>query len=130
MGTTSKPSYTVRAERDGNWWGIEVVGVEGAFSQAKRLDQVAAMAREVIALLLEVPEDSFDLTVEFDLAPEWTAMLDGLRAMQQAQVAAAQSVGAQLRAVAKSLHAAGLPVRDVGSLMDLSPQRISQLTNS
>jgi predicted RNase H-like HicB family nuclease len=60
---TSRPSYMALATRDGEWWAIEVPAVDGAFSQARTLEQVPAMAREAIALMLEVPEDSFDLIV-------------------------------------------------------------------
>jgi len=35
----------------------------GVFTQARRLDRVEFMARDAIALLLDVPPDSFDVTV-------------------------------------------------------------------
>ena len=54
----------VTAERDGRWWLVRVPEVPAAFTQARRPDQVEAMAREVIALLLDVPEDAFDLRLE------------------------------------------------------------------
>lgn len=39
----------------------------GAYSQARRLDQADEEIRDAIALLLDVPEDSFDVTIEPDL---------------------------------------------------------------
>ena len=59
--------YTARAQRDGNWWTISVAGLPGALTQVRRLDQAEAMTREVIALVLDVPEDSFDVQVVPDL---------------------------------------------------------------
>ncbi len=56
--------YTVRAQRTGDWWAIDSPDVPGVFSQAKRLDRVEEMAREAIALLLEVPADSFEVDVQ------------------------------------------------------------------
>jgi len=46
--------YRVRAVRSGNWWSITVPELPGVFSQARRLDQVEAMAREAIAMMLDV----------------------------------------------------------------------------
>lgn len=62
-----RSSYTARAVRRGRWWAIEVPEIPGVFSQARRIDLVEPMAREAIALMLEVPEDSFDVAVEPDL---------------------------------------------------------------
>lgn len=62
-------TYRATAVRDGKWYAITIhdlpphlIGV----TQACGLDEAESMARECIALLLEVPEDSFDLilTVE------------------------------------------------------------------
>lgn len=124
-----RDEYTVQAERDGQWWAIEVDGVENAYSQAKRLDQVEAMAREVVSLLLDVAEDSFDLRLEVRVPADWRNEIEELRAVQAELAEAERRAGAQLRNAAARLHDAGLPVRDVGALMNLSAQRISQLIN-
>ena len=46
--------YRVRAVRSGGWWAITVPELPGVFSQARRLDQVETMAREAIALMLDI----------------------------------------------------------------------------
>ena len=46
--------YRVRAVRSGGWWAITVPELPGVFSQARRFDQVEAMAREAIALMLDI----------------------------------------------------------------------------
>ncbi|SBT51113.1 type II toxin-antitoxin system HicB family antitoxin [Micromonospora auratinigra] len=56
-------TYTASCVRSDGWWAISVPEVEGVFSQARRLDQVEAMAREAIALMLDVDPQSFDITV-------------------------------------------------------------------
>lgn len=63
-GPMSRATYTARAERSGKWWAIEVPEIPGVFTQVKRLDQVEEMARDAIALMLEVPADSFDTEVQ------------------------------------------------------------------
>ncbi len=55
--------YSVNIERAGSWWAISVPELPGVFSQARKRDNVEKMARDVIALYLDVPQDSFDITV-------------------------------------------------------------------
>ena len=55
--------YKVDIERDGKWWAISVPELPGVFSQARRRGQVEAMARDAIALYLDVPLDSFAVSV-------------------------------------------------------------------
>lgn len=47
--------YRVNVERAGSWWAISVPDLPGVFSQARRRDEVEDMARDVIALYLDVP---------------------------------------------------------------------------
>jgi predicted RNase H-like HicB family nuclease len=47
-------TYTAVCRRSGSWWAIGVRELKGVHTQARRLDQVAAMAREAIALMLDV----------------------------------------------------------------------------
>jgi hypothetical protein len=60
---SSSERVAARANREGKLWAISVKGLPGALSRVRRLDQTEAMAREVIALVLDVPEDSFDVVV-------------------------------------------------------------------
>lgn len=62
MGT-EKQTYRAIAYRSGDWWAIESPDVRGAFSQARTLDELEANIREAISLVLDVPEDSFDVEV-------------------------------------------------------------------
>jgi predicted RNase H-like HicB family nuclease len=55
--------YKVEIERDGRWWAISVPQLPGVFSQARRRANVDSLAREAIALYLDIPQDSFEITV-------------------------------------------------------------------
>ena len=46
--------YRVEVVRSGEWWAITVPALRGAFSQARNLDEVPEVAREAIALMLDV----------------------------------------------------------------------------
>lgn len=47
-------NYDAVVTRDGRWWMIEVPEVDG-LTQARRLDEVEKMAREYIAVTLDLP---------------------------------------------------------------------------
>jgi hypothetical protein len=63
LGVSSRPSYTARASERGNWWLVSVPQVPGAMTPVPRLIDAERMAREVIARVLNVPKDSFDVTI-------------------------------------------------------------------
>lgn len=124
---SERKTYTAKATRTGTWWAIEVPEVEGVFTQARRLEQVEDVTREAIALMLDVAEDSFDVALSVDLPMSWAVWLEELRAAQEVQALVEARTSALLRVVAAQLRDAGLPVRDVGTIMGRSAQRISQL---
>jgi hypothetical protein len=63
---TYRHSYVVHARRRDKWWELSVPEADRAFTLVKRLSQAEAMARKVIALVLDVPENSFDVIVNPD----------------------------------------------------------------
>lgn len=118
--------YTVTAERSGRWWVLQAVEAPGAISQVARLDQ-AWQIKEAIAFVTGTPESE----VEVDVVPvipeavrEHLAAADRLR--HEAQEANSRSA-AEARAAARTLAAAGITLRDVGSIMEISYQRAHQL---
>jgi predicted RNase H-like HicB family nuclease len=85
-----KPTYRVTAARSGRWWAIEVPELRGVHSQARRLDQVEFIARAAIALMLDLPEVAFDLTIEPDLTSLGAlqaAIEEALQAREAAELA-------------------------------------------
>jgi hypothetical protein len=119
-------TYEVKACFDGSWWVVEIPEVEFGFTQAKKFRQVGDLAREVVSLALEVPEDSFDLhiTVVGDEAAliERVENLDA--AADSAQAAALESKKAAVRA----LTAKKIPVRDIAEMLHITPGYVSQLS--
>jgi DNA-directed RNA polymerase specialized sigma24 family protein len=125
----NRPRYTARAARSGRWWAIEVPEVEGAFTQARRLDQVESMAREAISLLLEIPEDSFEVVVEPDVASLGSLgrLIESARAQRTAAAAAQETASKTMREAVTQLRASGLSSREVGKLLGVTYGRVSQL---
>ena len=124
-----KPTYGVTAVRRGRWWAIEVPELPGVHSQARRLDQVDAMAREAIALNLNVPEDSFDLAAQTDLASlgQLQASIEAALDARAAAAVAQDSASAAMRRAVAEIRSSGYTSRDAGMLLGVSNQRISQI---
>jgi hypothetical protein len=59
-------TYEVVATRSGRWWALEVTGLRMGYSQARRLADIEVVARELSAVLTEVAEDSFGITVRVE----------------------------------------------------------------
>lgn len=57
-------TYTAVCRRSGNWWAISVRELKGLHTQARRLDQVADLARDAVALMLDVDPDQIEMSVE------------------------------------------------------------------
>lgn len=120
--------YNVTATRDDGWWVINAE-VPGAivWTQARRLEQVEPMARDAIALSLDVPEDSFGLNVITNIPQELRVRVDAARQLAELSEEF-QSLTAHLRRqLAAHLRDQGFTVRDTGDLIGVSSQRISQL---
>lgn len=127
MVAPMRSRYTVSAERHRDWWAITVDELRGVFSQARRLTQVESMARDAIALFLEVPADSFDLSVREKLTPDAERLVAAVKEARAAAIAHQEVASERSRAAARTLTEQGLPQRDIGRLLDLSHQRVAQL---
>ena len=98
-----RPRYTAIAERDGTWWAITVPELPGVFSQARRLDRVEYMARDAIALMLEVPPDSFDIGVIENHDPPSQEVIDDIVSIREAVARMRREAGDKTRAAVLAL---------------------------
>ncbi len=130
MVAVGRETYTVLAEPSGSWWAITIAELRGVFTQARRLENVEHMARDAIALLLDVPADSFDIDIRQVLDPEVAQAVDEAisarsEAADRRRVAALKS-----REAVRLLDQRGLPQRDIGRILHLSHQRVAQILAS
>lgn len=129
--TAQTKDHRVEVTRSGGWWAITVPALDGVFSQAKRLDQVEDSAREAISLMLDIDENDVGVLDIIVTPPARAAEL--LRSLEVSVAAADEATrvaAATRREVAEVLRAEGLPLRDVGELIGVSHQRVSQLLAS
>jgi hypothetical protein len=120
--------------REGRWWAVEIPLLgEDAVTQAARLADVAAEARDYIAVVLDVRPSTVDVRVIVDdtaHAHDVQARSERiLAARQQAQALEAAAVE-DAQALALELRRDGVPMRDIATLVGVSFQRVSQLTGS
>lgn len=121
-----RATYTAVAERDGSAWFARVEGVQGAIVQARRLEQIEPNVREVVAMLLDVPDDSFDVVTTWKLEGADEVVRDAIRARKVADREAALASMA-MRAAAHALVDRQLTIRDIGRILGISHQRVAQL---
>jgi hypothetical protein len=86
------------------------------------------MTRDAIALFLEVPDRSFDVTIEPVLPRDIEADLKAANGARSRADKAGREAMEAVRRVTRRLHdEAGLTVRDVGAILGVSHQRAQQL---
>lgn len=123
MGT-----YHANVQRGDKYWVIYVPEVD-RWTQARHLREVDAVARDLVAIMDEVPADSFDLEQHIDLPSDVQDEL-AVSASLREQAARNQADAARLvRHAAAKLYEQGLPYRDVGQVLGVSFQRAKQLVD-
>ncbi|MEV8372239.1 hypothetical protein AB0P21_05850 [Kribbella sp. NPDC056861] len=124
-------TYEAAVTREGRWWMIEIPELDG-LTQARRLDEVEKMAHEYVAVTLDVPMSQVAVAVSgIEVAGqdllEAKMLVDDLRRQaQQLEVLVAELA----RGFATAMTSAGVPVRDVGTVLGVSHQRVSQLVQA
>jgi predicted RNase H-like HicB family nuclease len=120
-------TYRVQVERGDRWWIVSVPEVPGAHTQARHLREVGPMAREVIALMLEIPEDTFELDVHIKIPADVLAELETSERLRQEAAARQTEAARHLRLAVRRLRRKGLVYRDVGEMLGVSAARAKQL---
>jgi predicted RNase H-like HicB family nuclease len=117
METTT---FTALCERAGRWWTIQIPQLEGLTAQARSLDQVEIMARQVIARQLSLPPESITVDVIPDAPQPVGHALQARHAARLAVEAAALATRAALEALA----AEGVTFHDAATMLSLTPAEI------
>ena len=117
METTT---FTALCERAGRWWTIQIPQLAGLSAQARSLDQVEIMARQVIARHLGLPPESIAVDVIPD-APQPVAQ--ALQARHTARLAV-EAAALATRAALEALAAEGVTFYDAAILLGLTPAEL------
>ena len=122
-------TYMVDAKRWEHGWELHVQGV--GVTQSKSLHSAARMAREYISLVEGISDES---TIDVEILPKIDAALGqevvAARKAVHELAERQREVAALSRAAAKDLAGSGLSGADIAIVLDVSPQRVSQLLNA
>jgi predicted RNase H-like HicB family nuclease len=121
---------TARCQRSDGWWAVDVPELDGLFTQTRRLDQVEQMVREAASLLTDKPEEEFTVTVVPELDDDTIAKVHPVHQAKEKLRLAEKEAAHANRTAAKTLADQGLTVRDIGTILDISYQRASQLLHA
>lgn len=121
--------YDVDVYRDERWWMIEIPAVEG-LTQARRVGEIKDQAVSLIATVLDVAPS----TVEVRVRSMRIGDVDALSIAEEVRKAREEAEAAEARATRATTEAARAlaalaPTRDVGEMLGVSHQRVSQLTH-
>jgi hypothetical protein len=126
--------YKIEITREGRWWMVRIPEIDG-LTQARRLAEAPMMAREYIALdrgipLREINVEVASVRIE---EPVFRELLESANQIKHIRAQASElerESAERAREYAHWLVDRGVPVRDIAALLEISPQRVSQLANS
>ena len=126
--------FKIEVTRDGRWWMVHIPEIDG-LTQARRLSEAETMAREYIALDHNLPYDEIKVETASIRTnePEIREILEMARQIRNKRVHAQQLEQEALSEAQQFAHwltTYGVPVRDIAEILDISPQRVSQLANA
>lgn len=122
--------FKAEVTRDGRWWMISFPELDGV-TQARRLSEAEQMAREYIAVSTDLPIKEVKVNIASISVPEVGdvgAAAADIKAIRRHAIHVETEAYLKTRTYAKNMAAAGVPVRDIAELLDISPQRVSQIT--
>jgi hypothetical protein len=121
-------TYRAEVERDGRFWRVRVPDIDRS-TQARSLSEAEAMVRDLIAIMTDVPQNSFDVDMRIILPEDVQIELDQSQILRE-QAKQSQAEAARLaRDAAHRLHTLGLSLRDIGRALGVTFQRAKQLVD-
>jgi len=106
---------------------ISVSEIDG-LTQARRLSEVELMARELIAVTLDLrlSEVAVDVTLDIDDI-DVESTIKAIRKEKEDAALLEEDAAAKTKTLVKELVAHNVPLRDIGAMLGLSFQRVHQL---
>ena len=112
------------ATRCDGWWAVSCPDIPGLFTQVRRLDQIEDMVRDA-AHMMGVEVASVQVVPELD--EDARMMLDELEATRREVEERQNALSSLTRNLVGMFKNEGLTLRDIASIVGLSPQRVSVL---
>ncbi|MEA9986090.1 hypothetical protein [Subtercola sp. RTI3] len=124
-------TYAATVTREGRWWMVAVPEIDG-LTQARRIDEAELMARELIAVTLDVPLEDVAVTVTVESVGNVPvrSIVDRIESDRRKAAELEREASRQAVQLAKQLAAENVTMRDVGSILHVSYQRAHQLSTT
>jgi hypothetical protein len=127
-------TYRVTASRDEKFWMLEITGPglkRSGATQVRRLDQTENMARDWLATRFDLLDEStVEIVIEPILPAEEHWVVEAVLRMRHAAEEAQRKALEATTAAARELTKHDLTTRDIGALLGISHQRVSQMVNA
>lgn len=118
-------TYKVVAKRWKRGWELHIDGV--GVTQVKKLTDAEAMVRDYIALDLDVAPDAFNVEIAPDVGPDLGGRIARAKKATADAERAQEAAASENRQVVDCLKREGLTGREIAQVLQVSPQRVSQL---
>lgn len=131
-------TYGVEATYDGKWWVFDIpdlfTTVNGrqivARGQARTAADVAAEARDIIAMWTDVEETTFGVDVRFSMPATIREAIERARECEREARSAEQEAAQARRFAARALVTdQGMTQSDAATMLGVSRQRVHQLVS-
>ena len=122
-----KKIFNVTAQRTprGNWTLVEPT--LGAVSEVRNLSQAAKDMLEPVAYLAGLKENEIEINIVPILPKETQEQLAEVETARNEAERASKRAASQYRSTVRAMHKTGITYRDIGVLLGISHQRVSQL---
>lgn len=124
---STRPLYDVHAELVGKNWGLTCPQVPGAVSLVRRLADAEEHIREAIAFVAGADPDSFDVRVRPLPGSEVDKEIQEIRVLSAHAEQMQREAGERMRVLVRQLRDRGISGTDLAVILEVSPQRVSQL---
>lgn len=126
---TRKIAVEAVASREDDWWIVDVAGY--GTTQARRLDDVEPMVADLVASLVDTDISTVEVTnVIVRLNDGLDVAVREAKAAVTAAAKAQKDAGQQQRELVRQLRARNLSVREIASVLGVTPGRVSQLSRT
>jgi len=122
---TVDSTYKVRAKRWARGWELHIDGV--GVTQSHTLRDAERMVRDYISLDTGMAPDAFDIEITPEIGGELGERTAAARRAVAEAEQARRTAAVQSREAARELQTAGLSGRDIAAVLQVTPQRVSQL---
>lgn len=115
--------YTANVKKGTSYWIVTVPAI-GQATQARSIDELSCMTKDLISLVADDPNP--EIAFSYELPSE---VAEAVELKRQAAELEARAMATQGVAV-KKLHELGVSLRDIGRLLGISHQRAHQLVKA